>query len=164
MYIFKIHGKEYKVRFTYRQLCNDDLLDRVTNAINDDTERTPKSLFAHIANTCAELLLAGLQKYHEKEFGYKTDETKQERIDQLIDWFDDYEDESTEDHPQSAATLYSDLQDELGKNGFLSAIMGMTQRAEEAEQIAETVKTEMEQKTVMEKVTNFPTAPTESES
>ena len=164
MYIFKIHGKEYKVRFTYRQLCNDDLLDRVTNAINDETERTPKNIFARIANTCAELLLAGLQKYHSSEFGYKTDETKKERIDQLIDWFDDYEDESTEDHPQSAATLYADLQEELGKNGFLSSIMGMAQRAEEAEQIAETVKEEMDQKPVMEKVTSFPSGPIESES
>lgn len=164
MYLFKIHNKEYRVRFTYRQLCKDDLLDKVTNVINDDVERTPAAIFIRITKVCAELLLAGLQKYHGDEFRYNDEEEKQMRIDQLIDWFDDYEDESTEDHPQSASTLYNDLNEELSKNGFLSAMARGVQRAAEAEEIAETVRMEMDQKTVMEKVTNFPTAPTESES
>ena len=32
MYIFKIHGKEYKVRFTYRTVCEDDILDKISDA------------------------------------------------------------------------------------------------------------------------------------
>lgn len=153
MYIFKIHDTEYRVRFTYRQLCNDDLLDKITGAMTDNGEETntPRSVFRRMAETCAELLLAGLQKYHSKEFGYKSDETKRERIEQLIDWFDDYEDESTPEHAQSAATLFTDLQDELGKNGFLSVILRATPEQTETEN-QETAN-----------VTEFPTPHTENE-
>ena len=154
MYIFKIHGTEYRVRFTYRQLCKDDLLDRITNGMTDEEKRTPRQAYERIVYTCAELLLAGLQKYHYKEFGYKSDETKQERIEQLIDWFDDYEDEATPENEQSAATLFSDLQEELGKNGFLSVIFGRRTTQETPEENPEeTLETE----------TETPTTPTESE-
>jgi len=154
MYIFRIHGKEYKVRFTYRQLCEGDILDKVTDAMSE-AENTPRAVLETITRTAAELLLAGLQKYHEKEFGYKSDETKKERIEQLIDWFDDYEDEATEDHPQTAATLFSDLQEELRKNGFLSALFQAAtenQTTATQEQTAETMTAEQ------------PTVATESES
>lgn len=154
MYIFKIHCKEYMVRFTYRQLCKDDLLDRVIANSFDDVENTPKSVFAKLVKNTAELLLAGLQKYHGKEFGYKTDEEKEIRIDELIDMFDDYEDESTEDKHQDAATLYADLQEELGKNGFLSALLTRGQ---------EIVESEAAQEKENEKVLEMPTTPTTTE-
>lgn len=83
MYIFKIHGTEYKVRFTYRMLCESDLLDKVTDVLSDTEVKTPRGIINRMTLTTAELLLAGLQKYHGKEFGYKSDETKKERIDQL---------------------------------------------------------------------------------
>lgn len=133
MYIFKIHGEEYKVRYTYRQLCEGDILDKVTNAMTE-AENTPRAVLETVTRTTAELLLAGLQKYHSKEFGYQSEEMKKERIEQLIDWFDDYEDEATEDHPQSAATLFSDLQEELRKNGFLSALFQAAETATETEE------------------------------
>jgi len=159
MYIFKIHGKEYKVRFTYRQLCKDDLLDRVTSATFDDVEDTAKAVFGRLVKNTAELLLAGLQKYHGKEFGYKTNEEKEVRIEELIDWFDDYEDESTEDHPQSAFTLYEDMQEELGKNGFLSTLLRRGQEMMEQEMKAQETPAE----TPEEKVIEMPTTPTETE-
>lgn len=163
MYIFKIHGDEYRVRFTYKMLCDGDLLDKVLDVMGTLEGKTLKDILKQMTTTTAELLLAGLQKYHSKEFGYKTDETKQERIDQIIDMFDDYEDESTEEHPQSAFTLFSDLRDELEKNGFLSAMLTATDQMIEAEQTAEQVKAEMENKPVIEKVTKLNTPPTESE-
>ena len=141
MYIFKIHGKEYKVRFTYRMICKDDLLDKVTGM--DLENMDARGIVDKLTTTTAELLLAGLQKYHKDEFGYSTDKEKAERIDQMLDLFDDYEDESTGDNTQSAATLYKDLQGELEKNGFLSTILTAATEAEKAEQTAETVKAEM---------------------
>ena len=78
------------------------------------------------------------------EFGYKDDKEKAQRIEEMLDLFDDYEDESTEEHEQSAATLFSDLQEELQKNGFLSAMMTAIEQTAKAEQIAEQTKTEME--------------------
>lgn len=143
MYIFKIHGKEYKVRFTYRMICEGDLLDKVT-AIGDFSELDAKGIIGKLAITTAELLLAGLQKYHSDEFGYKNEDDKKALIDEILDMFDDYEDESTEEHPQSAFTLFTDLQGELERNGFLSAMMSATEQMTEMQEKAEQTKAEME--------------------
>lgn len=143
MYIFKIHGKEYKVRFTYRTVCEDDILDKISDA-TDFEGLNVGGMIAKVSKATAELLLVGLQKYHSDEFGYKDDKEKAQRIEEMLDLFDDYEDESTEEHEQSAATLFSDLQEELQKNGFLSAMMTAIEQTAKAEQIAEQTKTEME--------------------
>ena len=143
MYIFKIHGKEYKVRYGYRTVCENDILDRVMN-IGNSEDGTAKGLINNLVKTTAELLLVGLQKYHAKEFGYKDEKERLKRIDEILDLLDDYEDESTEDHEQDAATLLKDLQDELEKNGFLSTIAKMGQEMSQMEQTAQTAKTEME--------------------
>ena len=145
MYIFKIHGKEYKVRFTYRTVCEGDILDKISDA-TDFEGLNIGGMIARISKATAELLLVGLQKYHSDEFGYKDDKEKAQRIEEMLDLFDDYEDESTEEHEQSAATLFSDLQEELQKNGFLSAMMTAVEQTAKAEQIAEQTKTEMESK------------------
>ena len=143
MHIFKIHGKEYKVRFTYRTVCEDDILDKISDA-TDFEGLNVGGMIAKVSKATAELLLVGLQKYHSDEFGYKDDKEKAQRIEEMLDLFDDYEDESTEEHEQSAATLFSDLQEELQKNGFLSAMMTAIEQTAKAEQIAEQTKTEME--------------------
>ncbi len=142
MYIFKIHGKEYKVRFTYRMICKDDLLDKVSNLDLENLD--VREIVDKLTTTTAELLLAGLQKYHKDEFGYETDEEKAKRIDEMLDLFDDYEDESTEDNEQSASTLFKDLQGELEKNGFLSTMMRAAEETETIQTKAQTVKGDME--------------------
>lgn len=159
MYLFKIHGKEYKVRFTYRMICEGDLLDKVT-AIGDFSELDAKGIIGKLAITTAELLLAGLQKYHSDEFGYKDENDRKALIDEILDMFDDYEDESTEEHPQSAFTLFTDLQGELERNGFLSAMMNATAEATKAQETAEQTKAEMENTPARVIAMN----PTESES
>lgn len=143
MYIFKIHGKEYKVRFTYRTVCEGDILDKISDA-TDFEGLGIRGTIEKISKATAELLLVGLQKYHSKEFGYSTDEEKAQRIEEMLDLFDDYEDESTEEHDQSAATLFTDLQGELQKNGFLSAMMTAVEETSKATQTAENTKAEME--------------------
>ena len=159
MYIFKIHGKEYKVRYGYRTVCENDILDRVMN-IGSTEDGTVKGLINNLVETTAELLLVGLQKYHSKEFGYGSDEERQKRIGEIIDMLDDYEDESTEEHEQDAATLLKDLQGELEKNGFLSAIAKMGQEMTQMEQTAQTAKVEMENESARVIAMN----PTQSES
>lgn len=159
MYIFKIHGNEYKVRYGYRTVCENDILDRVMK-IGNSEDGTAKGLINNLVKTTAELLLVGLQKYHSDKFGYKSDKEKAEKINLLLDWLDDYEDESTEDHEQDAATLLKDLQDELEKNGFLSTIAKMGQEMSQMEQTAQTAKTEMENESARVIAMN----PTESKS
>lgn len=159
MYILKIHGKEYKVRYGYRTVCENDILDRVMN-IGSTEDGTVKGLINNLVETTAELLLVGLQKYHSKEFGYGSDEERQKRIGEIIDMLDDYEDESTEEHEQDAASLLKDLQGELEKNGFLSAIAKMGQEMTQMEQTAQTAKAEMENESARVIAMN----PTQSES
>ena len=159
MYYFRIHGKEYKVRYGYRTVCENDILDRVMN-IGSTEDGTVKGLINNLVETTAELLLVGLQKYHSKEFGYGSDEERQKRIGEIIDMLDDYEDESTEEHEQDAASLLKDLQGELEKNGFLSAIAKMGQEMTQMEQTAQTAKAEMENESARVIAMN----PTQSES
>lgn len=154
MYIFKIHGKEYKVRFTYKMICEGDLLDKVS-AMTNFGDADAKGVMSKLVKTTAELLLAGLQKYHKDEFGYETEEEKQARVSDMLDTFDEYEDESTEEHPQSAYTLFNDLQEELEKNGFLSAMMRSVAAAEQMEQAATQTLTEMKNEPARTKVVDM---------
>lgn len=145
MYIFKVRGKEYKVRFTYRTICKENVLDKFTSAFDfGDGERTGMVVDKFVRG-CAETLIAGLQKYHSDEFGYKDEKEYNALIEGCYDLFDDYEDESTEEHPQSAFTLFKDLQEELQKNGFLSMMQQAGEEMEQIEQKVETAKTEMSQ-------------------
>lgn len=159
MYYFRIHGKEYKVRFTYRTVCEGDILDKISDA-TDFEGLNVGGMIAKVSKATAELLLVGLQKYHSDEFGYKDDKEKAQRIEEMLDLFDDYEDESTEEHEQSAATLFTDLQEELQKNGFLSAMMTAVEQTAKAQKVAEETKAEMESKAARVVAMN----PIESES
>ena len=141
MYLFKVNGKEYKVRFTYKSICKGDVLDRFTAVVEGDSI---KNMLNHVVTVTAETLIAGLQKYHYDEFGYDNEEQRLALIDKVFDLFDDYEDESTPEHPQSAATLFTDLKDELEKNGFLSMMTQQAEEMTEAMETAEAVKTEIE--------------------
>ena len=141
MYLFKVNGKEYKVRFTYKAICKGDVLDRFTAVVEGDSI---KNMLNHVVTVTAETLIAGLQKYHSDEFGYDNEDQRLALIDKVFDLFDDYEDESTPEHPQSAATLFTDLKDELEKNGFLSMMTQQAEEMTEAMETAEAVKTEIE--------------------
>ena len=58
MYIFKVNGKEYRVRFSFRTVCKDDLLDRIMN-LGDvlGKEETPRGMVDKLATTLCEMLL-----------------------------------------------------------------------------------------------------------
>lgn len=162
MYIFKIHDKEYKVRFTYRTICKENVLDKFTSALDFKDLSKTGEVVDKFVRACAETLIAGLQKYHSDEFGYKDEKEYEALIERFYDLFDDYEDESTEEHQQSAFTLFSDLQNELEKNGFLSALAKAGEEMEQTAQKVETAKTEMEQAPVRTTVIDM--TPTESKS
>jgi len=162
MYIFKVNGKEYKVRFTYRAICKENVLDKFTSAFDFADGDKTGAVVDKFVKACAETLIAGLQKYHSDEFGYKDEDGYNALIERFYDIFDDYEDESTEEHPQSAFTLFNDLQEELRKNGFLSMMQKAGEEMEQIEQKVETAKEEMGQESVRTAVTS--TTPSEIRS
>ena len=122
MFSFKVGDKEYKVKYGYGVLCNSDLIDKVTSIGSEDNS------FKGAMKTVAELILAGLQKCHKDEFGYETESEEETALAKVYDLMDEYEEESTEENPQSGYSLFEKCNEELMKNGFLSE---MTKRAAE---------------------------------
>lgn len=122
MFSFKVGDKEYKVKYGYGVLCNSDLIDKVTSIGQENNG------FKGAMKTVAELILAGLQKCHKDEFGYETESEEETALAKVYDLMDEYEEESTEENPQSGYTLFEKCNEELMKNGFLSE---MTKRAAE---------------------------------
>ena len=118
MLVKKIKENEYKIQFGYGVLGKTNLIDKVVSAtVAQENELIP---IRNMISVMAELLLAGLQKHHFREFGYMTDSEKSKKMDAVYDLLDQYEAESTEDNPQDGFMLWQELQDELEKNGFLS--------------------------------------------
>ena len=122
MFSFKVGDKEYKVKYGYGVLCNSDLIDKVTSIGQENNG------FKGAMKTVAELILAGLQKCHKDEFGYETESEEETALAKVYDLMDEYEEESTEENPQSGYTLFEKCNEELMKNGFLSQ---MRKNAEE---------------------------------
>ena len=119
MITLKVNGKDYKLVFGYGALLKTDILDRIQNS-NKEGLKGAISLLP-------ELLLVGLQKRHKDEFGWETESEKEVALDKIYDLLDEYENESTEDNPQDGFMLLQQMNDELGKNGFLSRIMKMAE-------------------------------------
>lgn len=115
MITLKVNNKEYKLVFGYGALLKTDILDRIQNS-NKEGLKGAISLLP-------ELLLVGLQKRHKDEFGWETESEKEVALDKIYDLLDEYESESTDDNPQDGFMLLQQMNDELGKNGFLSRIM-----------------------------------------
>ena len=102
MVTFNVHGKEYKIVFGYGLLTRTDVLDKV-QGITDGKERSLQKMISLLP----ELLLAGLQKKHNDEFGYESDSEKEAVLDK-----------------------------ELEKNGFLSGLLNAVAEAQAVEKNA----------------------------
>lgn len=149
MYEFRVNDKIYKVRYGYGVLYKSNLIDRVFDASTGNAEK-PADAIKNLIGLTAELLLAGLQKKHEDEFGYDPDDTVayNAMIKKVSNLIDDYEDEHANDDPDNKKdgfSLFNDLQAELEKNGFLSRIAAATAE-EAAEQNATIIPTDHQRK------------------
>ena len=110
-----------------------------------------KSLYDSALNSMritAELLAAGLQKYHRDEYGYYIDDPddpeglptvddklKSRVIRKCYDLIDSYEDDATDEQREKgehdSLELYGLLNQELERNGFLSQVSRVTAQTEE---------------------------------
>lgn len=122
MYLFRVGGNTYKVVYGYGVLYKSNLIDRVISVTQINNEK-PAETIKNLIGLTAEMLLEGLQKKHKDQFGYETPEEREKQISVICDLLDDYEDEHAEDEkPLNGFTLFSDLQKEMERNGFLSMI------------------------------------------
>lgn len=128
MFSFSVNDKTYKVKFGYGVLTQSDILTQVSSM---GSIANPKDMIKMLP----ELILAGLQRKHKDEFGYETEEEKKVAYEKVCDLLDDYEDESTEEHPHDGFTLFQKVNDELEKNGFLSGILKKMEEAEKNQKV-----------------------------
>ncbi len=134
MYIFKVNGKKYKIQYNYRALMTTDVIDKLVE-VGDVTQREdPAKMLKGIIGLTAEMLLAGLQANHKNDFGYDTEEEKNERILDTLDLMDAFEAENTDEDgncSEDAFTLFSKLQNELESVHFLSSMANSTRQVVE---------------------------------
>ena len=122
MYLFRVGGNTYKVQYGYGVLYKSNLIDRVIGVTKTDGEN-PAEAIKNLIGLTAEMLLEGLQKKHKDQFGYETPEERDTQIAIICDMLDEYEEEHADDEePPNGFTLFTDLQKEMERNGFLSQI------------------------------------------
>lgn len=128
MFSFSVNDKTYKVKFGYGVLTQSDILTQVSSM---GSITNPKDMIKMLP----ELILVGLQKNHNDEFGYETEEEKKVAYEKVCDILDDYEDESTEENPQNGFILFEKASQELEKNGFLSGMVKAMEKAEKEQKL-----------------------------
>ena len=126
MYILKIGDEKYKIQYTYRTLWETDIIDNVVSLGTTVDRENPAGMLKSIIGLTAEMLLVGLQAHHKDEFGYSDDEEYKQRLCEVMDLMDEYEAENTDEDgniTKNGFTLFTELQGELERNGFLSAMV-----------------------------------------
>ena len=125
MFTFKVGEEKYKIQYKYRTLLGTNIIDKVVGIGEMVGEKKPAEMFKGIIGTTAEMLLIGLQANHSDKFGYDNEEEYNERILEMLDLMDEYDAENMDengDFENSGFSLFTGLQSELERNGFLSAM------------------------------------------
>lgn len=149
MYEFKVNNKVYKIKFNNWVLSQSNVMDHVLN-VSEVNAKEPSKWIRNIMGITSELLLAGLQKHHEDEFGYDFESESEYKamLKKASDLVDDYEEENRSEeieNQKDAFTLFNDLQHELEKNSFLSRLSAAGEKAA-AEQKATVLPTDHKRK------------------
>lgn len=129
--IFKVKDREYTIKYGYKATANSGIMTRVAEFEEEsgNREETIVNLMVSMEETMkvlAEMLLVGLQRFHEDEFGvdFDTDYSKSASIDKVYDLLDEYFDDDEAD----LVGLYTELEKELVANGFLSKMFQEEQK------------------------------------
>lgn len=155
--LFKVKDKEYNVKFGYEVTAKSKIMSLVakesTEEVNlEDDKALPVAMMDAVGETMilvAKMLLVGLQRFHSDEFGYDynigDDLEKAESIHKVYDLLEEYFDEEDADFGK----LYSELENELVANGFLSKMFKeelMKAKAELENQVKKTKTTRAKSK------------------
>lgn len=149
MYVLRIGDEKYKIQYKYRTLWETDIIDKVVGLGSSLDKDNPAGMLKNIIGITAEMLLVGLQANHSSEFGYSDAEEYKQRMGDVMDLMDEYEAENIGEDgipTKDGFTLFQELQGELERNGFLSAMRGNAQQTA-AEQNATVVPLDHKRKT-----------------
>ena len=129
MMVLNVKGKEYKVKFGYNSFCDTDLMDRTSDLlkifqgadVEDDKDVTGMGKIKELFSCVRDLLYVGFKKNNPVE-----------TVQEIGDILDDYHDEATEDDKRGILDLFTQLTEELMREGFLGDLMEqMAQTTEE---------------------------------
>lgn len=129
MMVLNVKGKEYKVKFGYNSFCDTDLMDRTSDLlkifqgadVEDDKDVTGMGKIKELFSCVRDLLYVGFKKNNPVE-----------TVQEVGDILDDYHDEATEDDKRGILDLFTQLTEELMREGFLADLMEqMAQTTEE---------------------------------
>ena len=127
--VLNVKGKEYKVKFGYNSFCDTDLMDRTSDLlkifqgadVEDDKDVTGMGKIKELFSCVRDLLYVGFKKNNPVE-----------TVQEVGDILDDYHDEATEEAKRGILDLFTQLTEELMREGFLADLMEqMAQTTEE---------------------------------
>lgn len=139
-----INGTEYKLKFGYLSVASSgiikDVLD-MTDKLKEvkDNENTMYEVVETVMPLVGRIALAGLQRYHDDEFGvdYDDKDDVKAKLKKVFRLLDDYFDPEDGEPEESAIEIFWDFASELRDSGFLS---GKQEEVTEAEVVAEQIK------------------------
>ena len=129
MMVLNVKGKEYKVKFGYNSFCDTDLMDRTSDLlkifqgadVEDDKDVTGMGKIKELFSCVRDLLYVGFKKNNPVE-----------TVQEVGDILDDYHDEATEEDKRGILDLFTQLTEELMREGFFFFFMEqMAQTTEE---------------------------------
>lgn len=119
-----INGNEYNIKYGYKTVARCGVIKEITDLedLMDKGEDMKIEDINAVLAALPKILLAGLQKCHNDEFGYDYDtgDGEQEALDKAFDLVDDYFDENED---KDVIDLFNILTEEMTKNGFLAQML-----------------------------------------
>lgn len=119
--ILKIGETELNIKYGFEATIKSGIIKKISEAERPSgNEETLYSDIEKIMLLLPELILVGLQKFHNDEYGYdyETNHGKNEKLEKVYSLLDDYFDSEGADFN----TIFGDLQSELLNNGFLANV------------------------------------------
>ena len=118
--VLNVKGKEYKVKFGYNSFCDTDLMDRTSDLlkifqgadVEDDKDVTGMGKIKELFSCVRDLLYVGFKKNNPVE-----------TVQEVGDILDDYHEEATEEDKRGILDLFTQLTEELMREGFLADLM-----------------------------------------
>lgn len=141
----KINGTEYKLKFGYMSVASSGIIKEVLDMtdtlqeVNKDDESNIYKVVETVMPLIGRIALAGLQRYHDDEFGvdYDDQDDVKDKLKKVYRLLDDYFDPEDGEPEESAIEMFWSFASELRDSGFLS---GKQEEVTEAEVIAEEIK------------------------
>lgn len=134
-----IGDNEFKIKFAYEPTLKGRVISKITkmgNIAGEDGDIDYEKMEDFLL-LLPEILLVGLQKFHQEEYGYDydTEEGKNVQLKKAFDLIEEYSDQENE----GLISLFNDLQEEMKTDSFLAKTFQKEQKeAELEEEMAQT--------------------------